>query len=393
MRMLFTVAGGNGHLEPLVPLARFAKARGHKVAFACRPLMVPRVAALGFAAFATGSDVGLTPERRPLITFDLAHELEVVGRSFARRIADERVRDMLPLCRTWQPDLLVCEELDFGAMLVAEQLRLPHATVLVIAAGSFVQPSIVAPPLNELRAAYGLPPDPDVAMPSRYLVLSPFPPTYRDPQSPVPATTHLFRPLTPDASASSTVPAWLAPLPKLPTVYFTLGTVFNVESGDLFQRVLAGVATLPINVLVTVGHGIDPAELGPPAANVSIAQYIPQASVLPHCQLVVSHGGSGSVIGALAHGLPLVILPMGADQPLNAARCQALHVAQILDAVAATPAQIAATVATTLSDARYKQAAQAMQIVIAALPEPASAVALLERLAREKQPIYSENSR
>src|SRR5205823_2594812 len=171
--------------------------------------------------------------------------------------------------------------------------------------------------------------DPDLAMLGRYLVLSPFPPSYRDPAFPLPATAHAFRPSAPDPAPADAVPPWMTGLHDAPTVYFTLGTVFSMESGDLFQRVIAGLRALPINLVVTVGRDIDPAELGPQPANVHIERYIPQAWLLPHCRLVVSHGGSGSVMGALAHGLPLVLLPMGADQPLNGARCAALGVARV----------------------------------------------------------------
>ena len=107
----------------------------------------------------------------------------------------------------------------------------------------------------------------------------------------------------------------LADLAGAPTVYFTLATIFNMESGDLITRVLAGPRELSINVVVTVGRHIDPAEFGPQPANVHIERYIPQSAVLPLSTVVVSHGGSGSVIGALAHGLPMVLIPMGADQP------------------------------------------------------------------------------
>lgn len=148
MRMLFTFAGGSGHLEPLIPIARAAEAADHVVAFAGRPWMVQKVEALGFPAFATGSDVGLTPKRVPLAAVDLEREIRAIGRGFGHRIARERATDILPLCAAWRPDLLVCEELDFGAMFVAERLALPHATVLVIAAGGFVRPDVVAEPLK-----------------------------------------------------------------------------------------------------------------------------------------------------------------------------------------------------------------------------------------------------
>jgi UDP:flavonoid glycosyltransferase YjiC (YdhE family) len=99
-------------------------------------------------------------------------------------------------------------------------------------------------PINELRADHGLPPDPELAMLSRYLVLSPFPPSLRDPAFPLPATAHPLHPLVLEAATDATAPPWIAYLSPAPTVYFTLGTVFNLESGDLFSRVLAGLRDL-----------------------------------------------------------------------------------------------------------------------------------------------------
>jgi UDP:flavonoid glycosyltransferase YjiC (YdhE family) len=103
--------------------------------------------------------------------------------------------------------------------------------------------------------------------------------------------------------------------------------------------------------------------------------------VLPRCDVVVNHGGSGSVIGALAHGVPLVVLPMGADQSLNAARCEALGLGVALDAARATPASLGDAVSTLLGDPRYRAAAGAIRDEIAALPGPEAVVPLLERLA------------
>jgi len=193
MRILFTFAGGNGHLEPLIPLARAAEAARHTVAFVGRPWMIPQVDAAGFPAFAAGSDVGLTPKRLPLAEVDLDQDMRDVGSGFGHRVARGRAADILPLCAEWRPDLLVCEEFDFGAMVIAERLGLPYATVLVNATGAFVRPELVAGPLNDVRAEHGLPPDPGLAMLNRYLVLSPFPASLRDPGFPLPTT--VYRPI------------------------------------------------------------------------------------------------------------------------------------------------------------------------------------------------------
>lgn len=145
-------------------------------------------------------------------------------------------------------------------MIAAEYLGLPHATILDMAAGSFVHAEVVGKVLDELRAHYALPPDPQMEMPNRHLALSPFPPSFRDPAYPLPPTGQSFCP-APDPNEKA--PAWLTSLPDQATVYFTLGTVFNLESDNLFTRVLAGLRDLPVNVIVTVGPHLDPAELGP----------------------------------------------------------------------------------------------------------------------------------
>jgi UDP:flavonoid glycosyltransferase YjiC (YdhE family) len=98
---------------------------------------------------------------------------------------------------------------------------------------------------------------------------------------------------------------------------------------------------------------------------------------------VVSHGGSGSVLGALAHGLPMLLLPLGADQPLNAARCAALGAARVLDALTATPAEIRGAVSALLEDPAPRAAAERLRDEIAALPGPEHAVARLEVLRAE----------
>jgi UDP:flavonoid glycosyltransferase YjiC (YdhE family) len=390
MRLLFNFAGGSGHLEPMLPLAYAAQALGHSVAFCGRPWMRPQVTALGFEAFGAGPNAGLTPIRKPLAPVNTAKDIRDVGTGFGRRVARGRAADLLPICAEWRPDLMVCEEMDFGAMVAAEELGLPHAMVLVIAAGSFIRPEAVAEPLNEVRTEHGLPPDPELAGPSRYLVLSPFAPSYRDPAFPLPATAYAFRVLTPRAAAPAGVVPWPAGPSDAPKVYFTLGTIYNMESGDLFQRVLAGLRALPIRLIVTVGRDFDLAELGPQPANVRLERFIPQAALLPECDLVVSHGGSGSVTGALAHGLPMVLVPMGADQPLNAARCEALGVARALDALTIGPEDVSAAARHVLAEPGYRQAAGRLRDEIAALPAPEQVVHLLERVAVEKQPIRRE---
>jgi UDP:flavonoid glycosyltransferase YjiC (YdhE family) len=367
LRALFTFAGGSGHLEPLVPIARAVTQAGQTGAFSGRPAVAGRVRELGFEMFVTGPAGPEAPATRtPLLEIDLEREAQVLRDGFAGRIARERADGVLEVCAAWRPDVLVCGEVDFGAMLAAERAGLPFATVLITATDAFVRPEVVTEPLDALRAEHGLPaesrPEP--------LVLSPFP--------------HRLRPLPPSALAFRTAPVQRPPTDAT-TVYLTLGTIFNLESGDLFERVLEGLRELPVDVVATVGRNLDPDELGPQPANIRIEGYLPQSEILPRCRAVVSHGGSGSLLAALARGLPSVLLPMGADQPQNAARCEQLGVARVLDAVRATPETVREAVADVLADPSYRSAAERIADEIAALPGPEATMPLLERLATSRR--------
>jgi UDP:flavonoid glycosyltransferase YjiC (YdhE family) len=94
-------------------------------------------------------------------------------------------------------------------------------------------------------------------------------------------------------------------------------------------------------------------------------------------------------MGALSHGLPMVLIPVGADQPLNAARCEQLGVARVLDAVRATPDSVREATSEVLAEPTYRRNAERMRDEIAAMPSPERAVRLLERLAAERAPLLS----
>lgn len=292
--MLFTFSGGAGHFVPLVPLARAARARGHVVAFGAQPGMRASVEEAGFDAFNTGGQTLLSSgERGPLLAVDMGRERRAVRERYAGRTARDRAPKVRRLCEEWGPDILICDEMDFGALVAAEATGIPYASVVCIGSGSWVWPELVRAPLKQLRSDHGLPPDPELSMLSRHLILSPFPPSFRDPQNPLPGTAHAIAAVAADGLPDDVDVAWLAARGARPLVYFTLGTIFNLESGDLFERVIRGLSELPVDVVVTVGRELDPGALGPQPPNVRVRRYIPQSFLLPRCDLCVSHGGAG----------------------------------------------------------------------------------------------------
>ena len=262
MRILFTFTGGSGHFLPALAIARAAAARGHVVLFSGQEAMLGTVRAAGFSFLPSGGPTLADPTARgPLVPVDRAHEEQVIRDTFAGRTARDRTSRLLDVAARWRPEVIVLDEVDFGAAVAAERLGLPHAAIVVLAAGGLLRPDLIADSLDVLRAEHGLPADPGLEMLHRHLTLVPVPPSYRNPDDPLPATAHHIQPpvLDPrcaagqDDESTTGVLAWLAERPGRPTAYITLGTVFHQESGDLFPRVVTAVAGLDANVVVWSG--------------------------------------------------------------------------------------------------------------------------------------------
>src|SRR4051812_20602930 len=231
MRILFSFGGGLGHANPMVPIARACAAAGHSVAFSGRASATEILSGEGFEVF-TDPDEGRRPpaEIAPLEKIDMEHEYAVLRTYFAGRLARSRVPGVGDVIGSWRPDVVVCDEVDYGGMVAAELRGIPHATMLSLAP-SFVANADVAGEVDVLRVKFGLAPEGDLLMPARTLVLSPFPTSLREAEDVPGGRAIPFR-------HTVAVPG---PRESTPLVYFTLGTEFNVESGDLFERVLAGL--------------------------------------------------------------------------------------------------------------------------------------------------------
>ncbi len=395
MRMLLTTTPFTGHINPLIPLARAARDAGHAVAFACAPSLHPTAERDGFATFPVGFDMRGRSPRDLFAGWHAAPPGEISywfwRHMFVEVFAAAMVPDLLTLAREWRPDVIVREAAEHGGCVAAEVLDLPHASVRSGAEpSSFMLRTVIAQPLAALRARHGLPPDPDVVMPFRYLHLAAEPPGFLLPGDTRPPTAHLLRPPTFE-DVGDGLPAWVAGLPDRPTIYVTLGTLSHTypAARALFAAILAALRDEPMNLVVTVGRDGDAAQFGPQPPNVHIARYIPQSMLLPHCDLVIDQGGFNTVTGVLAAGLPPVFTPLGADQPLNAACCAALGAGRVLGPEERTPAIIRSTVRDVLANDAYRAAAERVRDEMAALPGPGRAVEILERLAQEKAPVLS----
>ena len=259
----------------------------------------------------------------------------------------------------WQPQAIVYESGDLAAPAVAAVLELPTANhsfgVMVPFAASAYAAEYMAP----LWRSVGVEPDDQARGLPR--------PLHR----PEPAQLRLggaSRRQHPAraraAAAAGCSPAWLDELGR-PLVYVTLGTVFNRP--ELLRQLLDGLDG-SVSALVTTGRNVDPESLGSWPPNVRVERFVPQEQVLPRCAAVVAHAGSGSVRGALAHGLPLVLVPQGADQFDNAARCEAVGAAVVVRPEELTAAAVRLALKRVLDEPSFAEAARRVQAEIQAMP-------------------------
>lgn len=395
MRALFTTLPAYGHLHPLLPFARALREAGHEVAFATAPLFCPAVEAMGFEARPAGHD---WLAERAQDFFPGARDAVEAGQSagwLMRELAygpplDPMVRDLLELIDAWRPDVLVRDLVEAGAIVAGELTGTPAAS------GSWgIGPREEwaldgADRWNEARARWGLGPDAGGAAAARWLVLSAMPPSWTALSAADQATTHSFvvRPL--DARPGDALPGWLtARDPQRPLLYATAGTVFNAAE-RVFEKIAVAVEDLPLDVLLTVGRNVDPLELEPLPANVRAERYVPQSLLMAHCDLVLSQAGFGTVHAALSAGVPMVLMALGTDHATNVQRAVALGVARAVPPGRLDVGTLRALIASALEDGVQRERCAAIRDEMAGLPPVGRAADLLERLARERQPMVAQ---
>lgn len=373
----------------MVPLARALTDAGHQVGFATAERFCHRVVErAGFTAFPAGVSPVVVEEetvRLPEVARLGPHDVWQFGAyMFAGVAGPKKVADLVATIAEWGPALMVHGAVDFAGPVAAAQAGIARASHAIGALQplEFWQLSgeIVTPTWRE----WGLEPEALGGMLSS-VYLDICPPSFQSPDMSEVAVAQPLRPVPFDTATRPALPPWVDALPSLPTVYVTLGTVFNNAPG-LFEALIEGLRGEPYNVIVTVGEDRDPAELGPQPANVHVERYIPQSLLFPRCDVVLCHGGSGTVLAALAHGLPLLVVPQGANQFWNADRCVELGVGRRLLESELSAEGVRRDVRDLIDQPQFRSNASRLKSEIDQMPEPAAVVPLLEELSGAGQP-------
>lgn len=382
MRLAFAANPAHGHLLPLLPLALAARRAGHDVVVIGGRCLEGTLAAAGLAHVEAGPpDLPAVFAGVPGVAGLAGPRLAVAiwSQGFAGLVAPALADALLDLATSWRPDLLVHDDSEQGTWVAAERLGIPHLALQATAWRSAMK-RLSAAPLGRLHERLGLPPDPDLTRWHRFGYLTTRPTALHNPDDPMPSGVTPIRPVALD-DAGVDVPAWLAaPRTGNRRIVVTLGTVGPTRIDGVAQ-LLSALAPLDAEIVATVGADMDPARLGPQPPNVRVAAYLPMSRLLPTSDLVVFHGGSGTMLAALAAGVPLLLLPMAADQPENAARCVAAGAGISIPVGERTPDRIRSEATRLLQDPAPALAAGEVARAIAAMPSPAAVVERLEHLA------------
>jgi len=409
---LFALWAGGGNVPPQLTLARRLVDRGHRVRMLAPAVLRESIEAAGiqFEPYRTIPEHDESVREHSLVRdFEARWKVAALAASrdnLVAAMARPVSADVLATLERRPADVVAFDFLLFGALFAAEKAAVP-AAMLVHTVYPFPAPGLppygmgwapmtgplgtvrelvgrlifrqvyerpLLPRFNEVRADLGLEPLPTfdalLRRVDRALVLTS--PAFDFPAR-LPANVEYVGPQLESPAPTSAWESPWAPGDDRPLVVVGLSTTHQAHDA-LLERIVAALGSLPVRALVTTGGAV---LRSTPPTNVHIARFIPHAQVLPTAAAVVTHAGLGTVHAALAHGLPLVCLPIGRDQPDNAARVE-WHGAGLRLSPTSSPAAIRAGIERVLGDPAFTASARHMAAAFAEERPAEKAVRALE---------------
>lgn len=399
-RLVISTVGSSGDLYPYIALGLGLRQRGHAVIFAVEESFAPRLLAEGFEVRPLRGDVRalLGPYAREMVTgADPFSSLRAIARHYLAPSLAENIARLRDLCA--DADALIASAGQVAASAVAELTGVRWVTVALSPAipSAWVAPSRAAgrlpgaagravnralwtlggigiarasdPPLNAVRARFGLPPrrrllgdgnlSPELTAVAVSLAFFPRPPDW-------PASARMTGYLYWDAPSDWREPPTLADFlgGKRPVVAVSSGSM-GAEVGnafaDFFAASVAAIHQVGARALV-IGAGDAFTEDGPDTLRVD---YAPFSLVYPRCAAVIHHGGAGTLAQSLRAGVPALIVPWGADQFYHGLLAERAGVGRTLPRKRYTAERARAALTALLHEPRYRQRAGTLASQIA----------------------------
>jgi Protein of unknown function (DUF1205)/Glycosyltransferase family 28 C-terminal domain len=401
MKILFTPLAGISHYLQVVPLAWACRAAGHEVRVAARPPIdviigsglpaVPVgggydfVAGLAAAHHDTVAELGRAPRPEDLRTMPPETVLRLRDRRLEPHIsaADDMAADLVPFVKEWRPDLMVAVPHVLAAPIAAAAAGVPMVRHLwgpdVSRYSGFPglgqDPARWPEALRQLYQRHGVEPRADYAVAN----VDPCPDSMQIPDLPDRLPMRYI-----PYNGTGVVPDWLrrpASRPRVCVSWSTTNSPVVGPDGFMVPAILNALSSLDVEIVATLPRQ-DRDLLASVPDGVRLVNDLPLHLVLESCAAFVHHGGAGTMLTAVHHGVPQIVVPPVMDQVFNAARLAATGAGLSVPAETAGTAAIKSAAVTAIFEGEAMRAAAArLREEMHAQPPPAHLVRDLENLA------------
>jgi UDP:flavonoid glycosyltransferase YjiC (YdhE family) len=306
-RILWACWDGGGNLTPSIGIATVLEERGREVHFYGRPEMVGRVEAAGLTA------TRLVNARTDLDRYSFHPLATVFGFTSSPAVGQE----LVDLVHDWDPGVVVIDAIFSAALNVAPRFDRPIAVMLHTFFDRLLddwQANFAMQSESRGRAGFGGLSDLDTLWGERDVLQVNAPRAFDG--DPATSWTHVVHGAPVLAIERRAMPVelpWGTDDPT-PLVLLSFSTVPEQRSPEMLQRALDALGELPVHIVATTGGIVEPEELTAPA-NAQLVAFADHDALIDRAALVVGHGGHGTTMRTLRHGLPMVGIPAkGADQ-------------------------------------------------------------------------------
>jgi UDP:flavonoid glycosyltransferase YjiC (YdhE family) len=370
-KLLWLNWSGGGNLPPSLGVARVLVGRGHDLAFAGRPEMVPRVRTAGFRA------IEIKQAYRQLDGYPTGSHLTRMACYLTSPAVEAEIRDIVA---AEAPDLLLIDGMFPAALIQAAELGIP--AVVFVHTFVFRQLDMwrrIFATFSDMRQKAGHSPLPsldDLWRPRERLISTSLGAFDAPPQDGWSHVVHVGPALEDEKFAVPTPLPWPDDDTR-PLALVSFSTGFEQRNVDKVQRTLDALADAPLRVVATTGGIVAPSEVAAPA-NAIVLDYAAHDPILARAAVVVGHGGHGTAMRAMRHGVPMAIIPgVAGDQPYVAAAIDEWGAGVALPADAA-PEAIRDAVDRLIAEPRYRAEARRRAAALAGVDGATAAAAEVE---------------
>ena len=372
-RILWLNWSGGGNLPPSLGVARVLSERGHSVAFAGRPEMVPRVKTAGFRA------IEITQAYAQVDRYPQGHFMTRAACYLTSPAVEEQVRSIVA---TEAPDIVLFDAMFPAALAQATGFKQPS----VVFVHTFVfrqldmwrKMTATLDGMRQQAGFAGLPPLDELWRNRDRIVSTSLGALDAPPLPGWEMVRHAGPALEDEKFAVPTPLPWPESDPT-PLVLVSFSTGFEQRNVDKVQRALDALADLPVHVVATTGGIVAPNEVATPA-NAVVLNYAAHDPIMRRAALVMTHGGHGTAMRAMRHGVPMVVIPgLAGDQPFVAAAVQEWGAGRALPGDAGTDAMRAAA-QEVLSTPSFSSKAKEKSAMLAGIDGAANAANEVEAL-------------